>query len=292
MTPGGQTLRAPLRLGDVIKVVLTTLICAVLLKSFVVEAYRIPSGSMENTLMAGDMILVDKLAYGLRTPSSLPFFPGIFTPGYLLSLDNVRRGDVIVFEFIDHDSAFGNRSRISLVKRCIGIPGDTIEIRRSRVFVNGKELLEPETVRPPQFEHTLMKADLFPDGYGFTEWEYGPLRVPREGDTIRLNADLVGEWRGILEREGHRVDQVDAGGFLIDGFVRETYVLENDYYFVLGDHRENSVDSRMWGFVCEEDIVGEALIVYWSDAATPEWTFNADASKPRIRWERVGTLVR
>jgi len=282
--PGGK-------LREVLLVLGVTILCAVVLKTFFVEAYRIPSSSMENTLLTGDMILVNKFSYGLRFPSSFPFISGVHDAEYAFSFSRVRRGDVIVFELPRAEEPVGTYRRTAFVKRCIGIPGDTVEIRSSRIHVNGREMLEPRTVRTPVFHQTLDSRSLYPAGAGFTEWQYGPVYVPGRGDLITLEPGTMPVWRHVLEREGHRVDVTEEGSILVDGMGLKEYEVSRDYYFVLGDHRENSTDSRVWGFVCEDDVVGEALLVYWSSAPSDAYSGETDAFR-NIRWDRVGGLVR
>ena len=271
------------RIRDAVLVAVVTLLCAISLKTFVVEAYRIPSGSMENTLLVGDLVLVDKLAYGLRTPGVLPLTERRIPSLPLLSFGHVRRGDVIVFEFTHRSPDGLPADLLYYVKRCIGIPGDTIAIRRGRVFVNGLEMLPPSTVIAPRFRRIMHREAMFPEGAGFTDIDYGPLRVPKKGDSLSLSPQTLPALRTLIAREGHAVDIATDGSVLIDGAPRNAYVVESDYYFVLGDHRDNSADSRMWGYVGREDIVGEAFLVYWS---------TVDDDGTHVRWDRVGSFVR
>lgn len=274
---------------DIALVVVATLVCALVLRMFVVEAYRIPSASMENTLLTGDLILVNKVSYGIRVPSTIPFFPIPLDPGYLLSLSNIRRGDVIVFELPGVVDNGNPATEAAFVKRCVGIPGDTVEVRQARVLVNHREMIPPPTVRMQAYEHASFSSRLFPPGAGFTEREYGPLRVPMRGDRIDVRVNTLPEWQRLMEREGHRVD-VSDNVVLVDGIARESYTIEKNYYFVLGDNMGNSTDSRVWGFVCEDDIVGEALLVYWSSAPEHDYTGRTQPFQ-NVRWSRVGSLV-
>jgi len=277
------------RTGEALLVAVVTIACAFLLRTFVVEAYRIPSASMENTLLIGDLVLVNKLSYGLRTPGLFPFSSIRLTPSYLVSAGNVQRGDVIVFEFTMR-SPDGLPADLSYyVKRCVGIPGDTVEIRQGRVFVNGLEMLPPSTVINPQFRRTLRREATFPEGAGFTDLDYGPIRVPHAGDVVPLTPETMKIIRPIILHEGHNVWKNPGGEIRLDGNPADTYTVRGDYYFVLGDHRDNSSDSRMWGFVEHEEIVGEAMMVYWST----EDDRRRDVGAFRVvRWNRIGTLVR
>ncbi len=271
------------------KTVLATLLVAVFVKMFVVEAFRIPSGSMENTLQVGDFLLVNKLAYGIRTPRTIPLTTVPLSVATFSYSTEVRRGDVVVFEFPGvRRGAESTLNEVNYIKRCIGIPGDTVEILRSRVFVNGREMLFSRNVKVNQSE-----------GYepwqrgikGYTETEYGPVVVPRSGDVIVLNRSTFVEWQEFIEREGHTTQLNAEGTVTIDGVETSSYTVERDYYFMLGDNRSNSLDSRFWGFVPRENLVGEALVVYWSWDSDLSFLSLFDKIGS-IRWERIGTLVR
>ena len=264
-----------------------TLVCALLLKVFVIEAFQIPSSSMENTLLIGDLVLVNKISYGLRTPGAIPFTSRRITPWPIVSYGEVRRGDVIVFEFTLRGPDGIPADLLYYVKRCVGLPGDTVELRRGRVFVNNLELLTPETVILPRFRVAAHREALFPLGVGFSDIDYGPIRVPKAGDVITLDPSQAPFWLPILQRAGHFVELRPNGSVLVDGMQRSEITLETDHFFVLGDHRDNSADSRMWGFVRRDEIVGEALMVYWSMREQ-----EAETGDRSVRWGRIGTLIR
>jgi signal peptidase I len=275
------------------KTVLLTLFVALVLKSFVVEAFRIPSSSMENTLQVGDFLLVNKLAYGIRSPRYVPLtnlaVPTFFIPAF----KSVRRGDVLVFEFPGAFEEAEHQEHVNYIKRCVGLPGDVVEIRGARVLVNGQEMLFPRSAkaygRASSSWHS--RSRLFPRGAGFSEDEYGPLVVPKRGDVIELNATTLRLWRGLIQREGHTVGRDPNGAILIDGKAATSYTVERNHYFVMGDNRYNSLDSRYWGFVPEQNLIGEALFVYWS--WDPDVSVKNVVEKIRtIRWSRIGTMIR
>ena len=277
------------------KTVFATLLVALVIKIFVVEAFRIPSGSMENTLQVGDFLLVSKLAYGIRTPRTIPLTSVTLPVVSLPFSADVRRGDVVVFEFPGNPrDVEGALNDVNYIKRCIGLPGDTVEIRRSRVFVNGREMLFSRNVKASGsdgYAPWQRGIRLTPSGQGYTEDDYGPVVVPKRGDIIPLNRQTFDDWREFILREG-RLPQMAAGGTVtIDGMEAASYVVERDYYFMLGDNRNNSLDSRFWGFVPRENLVGEALIVYWSWDSDLSFLSLWD-KLGSIRWERIGTLVR
>ena len=191
-------------LKEYAEALIVALILAFFIRSFVVQAFKIPSGSMLQTLQIGDHLLVTKFAYGVKIP---------FTNTMVLEREGPKHGDIIVFEFPEDPSK-------DFIKRVIGVPGDVIEIREKKLFLNGVEQQE-SYIQHVDSSSSVPRRDNF-----------GPVMVP-----------------------------------------------ENKY-FVMGDNRDESYDSRFWGFVERDTIEGKALILYWS------W-----ASLTDIRWERIGQLV-
>jgi signal peptidase I len=141
------------------------------------------------------------------------------------------------------------------------------------------------------YESRQRGVRLTPPGRGYTENEYGPVIVPRKGDVVSLNGSSFFEWEEFIEREGHTARLNAEGSVTIDGVAAASYTVERDYYFMLGDNRNNSLDSRFWGFVPRENLVGEALVVYWSWDSDLSLVSILDKIAS-IRWERIGTLVR
>ena len=256
-SPGpGRALR---RLRDAAEVLALTVVLALGVKTFVVDAVHVQSASMENTLLAGDFLLVNKFVYGPCTPHYVPF-TGSGLPVLRLPAPGApRRGDVIVFYAPD-----GIPPRL-YVKRLVGLPGDTVMFRGGVLFVNGSAVGRPPGARPAQKPA--------PD--------FGPVIVPGAGETIPLRADDAGRWEPLVRLEGHVVARSPAGEVLLDGVPARSYSVRENHFFVLGDNRDDSLDSRVWGFVPFDSIVGRAMLVYWS--------VDADAG---IRWTRAGTVIR
>ena len=199
---------------------LTTVVIAVFVITFVIQAFQIPSESMENTLLIGDYLLVDKLRYG----------GGGFLD-HVLPYRPVRRGDIIVFHYPVHPSEH-------FVKRVIGVPGDRVRIINRQVYVNGSALREgyARYVLPAVKDRAAKNRapdELFRD-------EFPRLDISAPG--------MEGEWWLQMRK------LVEDGQLIIP----------EAHYFVLGDNRDDSADSRYWGFVPRENIVGRPLLIYWS----------------------------
>ncbi|HEU0368238.1 MAG TPA: signal peptidase I [Candidatus Acidoferrum sp.] len=186
---------------------LATVVIAVFVITYIVQAFQIPSVSMENTLLIGDYLLVDKLCYGGSGSYLVPYRP-------------IRRGDIIVFHYPVNPSQH-------FVKRVIGVPGDRIHLVNKRVFVNGTPLPEPYVryFKPERnfFRDDFPRLDVLDPGINADWWVQMP-KLVEDGQ--------------LIVPEGH--------------------------YFAMGDNRDDSSDSRYWGFVPRENIVGRPLLIYWS----------------------------
>ncbi|NTW82643.1 MAG: signal peptidase I [Chlorobiaceae bacterium] len=251
-------------------------IFATILRIFVVESYRIPTGSMERTLLAGDFLFVNKFVYGPKVP-----FSDIRLPG----LHPVNRGEIIVFKYPKDPS-------LNYIKRCIALSGDTVEIHDSQLLVNKKVVPLPEHGqfignRVPAGEADYM---IFPQYSNYNKDNYGPLRVPKTGDVIRLTPANFTTYSSLIANEGHEVSLMGRQVF-IDGSPAGEYTVRENYYFAMGDNRDNSLDSRFWGFLPEKFILGQALMVYWS--WNPDLSLLTDPVNKlaSIRWNRPGMMV-
>ena len=197
---------------------IVAVVLALIIRTFLFQAFKIPSGSMLDTLLIGDHLLVNKFIFGTKIP---------FVDGRHLTIRHPERGDVIVFEFPE-DAGKSYFERRDFIKRVIGTPGDVVEVKNKKVYVNG------ELYDIAQEEHK--DADLLPAMASPRDF-FGPIKVP-----------------------------------------------ENNY-FVMGDNRDYSYDSRFWGFVHETKIKGLAFIKYWS------WNGEGDLLH-KIRFDRIGRLIR
>jgi signal peptidase I len=214
------------------------LIAALILRQFVIQAFRIPTGSMEDTLLVGDFLLVNKFVYGAKTPDwlGIPFTEiGFSVPSFRLpAVKEPKPGDVIVFKY-------PRDPKLDYIKRCIAVGGQTVEIRDKQVYVDGKPFPNPPKMKYiySTYPTGQQEPGIIPQGAGNRD-NYGPVVVP----------------------EG--------------------------YVFAMGDNRDNSSDSRYWGFLPRENIIGEALIIYWS------WDVDIAFSRfiDKVRWGRIANLIR
>ena len=244
---------------DTFESLVVTVILAIFGTTFVLQAFKIPTGSMENTLLIGDHLLVNKTI----------FAPQGGMLAHVLPYRDLRRGDVVVFKFTPTDEQ--TEPGEHFVKRVMGLPGDHIRIFHRQVFVNGNALKEPYVRHEPAYLDELRPGDDFPP----PDNEYLP------GATTAWDAEMPG-----AVKEGELV--VPPGE-----------------YFVMGDNREQSWDSRFWGFVPQELISGRPLLIYWSyetprdeytHTSLSDWvsqSFSLIIHFPtRTRWRRTLKMVR
>lgn len=281
-----------LRLRDYLQVLAVTVFAALLLKTCAIEAFRIETGSMEKTLLTGDFVLVNKFVYGIHPRAELPFsdvkLPHVSLPVFM----KPRPGDVIAFQFPGDRDDLVPRRRVKYVKRCIACPHDTVQIINRRVFINGRELPFPlfaqysdDPILPPGER----QPRIFPSGAPFNEDNYGPLVIPGEGDTVRVTGENYAWWATFAEREGHSLERTPEGVVVVDGDPSGRFRVARNYYFMMGDNREDSYDSRFWGFLPEDLIIGKPFVIYWSlEGGAPSFLTHW----MQVRWGRVGTVVR
>jgi signal peptidase I len=373
--------------------IVTVAICgALILRIFFIEAYTIPSPSMQNTLLTGDYIFVSKIHYGPKmpvTPLSIPFthhtLPFFEKNSYsdkielpykrLKGFSAIKKNDIIVFHFPEGDTIssvfqsetsyyqlcrlFGKSEvrgnvedfgeliyrpvdkRENFIKRVVGTPGDTIEIKNGTAFINSiieqdnkniqfnyliktdgqeisTELLDSLNIDPEYREFdensraykipltnegyniirgfdyvkgirreenkdaAFSNATIFPfvPNYPWTEDYYGPIYIPKKNETIDLNLWNLPIYRRIIESyEGNKI-VINDNHIFINGELARTYTFKMNYFFVMGDNRHNSADSRYWGFVPEDHVVGKALFIWLS--------LNKEKEKlmSKVRWDR------
>lgn len=374
-------------------------VAATIIRTFIFEAYVIPTGSMEKTLLINDFLFVNKLSYGPRipeTPLSFPFVHNIMpmsqtTPSYLKwvklpykrmpALTEIKRNDVVVFnvpigDTIINEAGYGsavpyydllreqykgNREALlydhpnllvhprdktdNYIKRCTAVPGDTVYLKDGILFISGKRaFVPPDSQMPylvqtngqsipndflteeigiklfpvnatdsPEFESlgnniyrmTMREADavkvkalsnvihiqldldttastmIFPND-GMHQWSvdnFGPLYIPKKGVSVQLTAQNIDIYRRLITNyEGHTL-QENNGQFIIDGKPASHYTFKYNYYWMMGDNRHRSQDSRYWGFVPETHIVGKASLIWFS-------------TQNGIRWNRLFKTIK
>lgn len=263
------------------------------LNNFVVASFLVPTGSMENEVMTGDLLFVNKFIYGGTSPRNIPF-TNVRLPWFRVpAIRDVERGDVIVFVFPGYRDEVNPEEFTFYLKRCVGLPGDTIQVSGRVLSVNGKVAPLPRNMKfsfSGMANPRLVDDRVFPKGAPWNEDNYGPIVVPKKGMVISLSARNFNAWETFIRREGHTA-RLDNGAVEIDGQPATEYVVQRDYLFGMGDHRDNSLDSRYWGFIPKENLVGTPLIVYWSwDTDIP--IYNIFAKLGSIRFGRIGTLIR
>lgn len=369
------------------------IVAATIIRTFMIEAFTIPSSSMERTLLNGDYLFVSKLSYGPRiplTPLSIPFvhssiwgkksyMESVQLPYYRLpGFGKVQRNDVVVFNFPEGDtvammntntSYYGlcrmyGRENIwrnseivyrpvdkedNYIKRCVAIAGDTLEIVDRKLMINGKEaFLAPTaqynydlkiegTLNPKRLEELELyeQTQISKEGYSlafpltnekkeilktfsnikeispqqYSKGEYlpqmggvpddvfphspkfpwnrdnfGPLVLPKKGMTVKLTPDSLPLWERIIDVYEKNDLQIRDGKIYINGQEANSYTFKQDYYWLMGDNRHNSLDSRYWGFVPEDHVVGKGVFIWMS--------LDPNVSKAKkFRWNRAFTFI-
>jgi signal peptidase I len=239
-----------------------TLIMAFFGMTFIVQAVTVPTGSMQNTINIGDHLLVNKFIFAQGPP--LPFLP----------MRDIKRGDIIVFKYPGNDvnpqedrSLRVTRYQTNYVKRVIGLPGDTVEFRDNNVYINGQLLPEHRLITDdPSTQEPIKTRELEPRPTG-AEW------------TVFYSEDTMEE-----ARKGGT-----DNSYFNYGVAGKPMKVPENHYFAMGDNRDNSGDSRRWGFVPRELVVGRPMFVYWSCDNSNNGFFEC-LTHPRF--DRIGKLIK
>ena len=339
-------------------------IAATILRTFLIEAYTIPTSSMEKSMLIGDFLFVSKVAYGPRVPMTPIAFPLVHhtlpftqnTKSYseivklayhrMKGLGKIKRNDCVVFNWPAEKLGRPIDKKENYVKRCVGIPGDILELTNSSLLVNGEPQDEFEGMKK-QWHYNLStngsglntrilyeKYDITEGGYGRNKNEYnltltdenrdalstfsniksltrrvekkgvfssyifphdknykwnvdnfGPIAIPKEGSTIDLTITNLSIYRDIINIYENNKLEIIKDQIYINDTLSKNYTFKMNYYWMMGDNRHNSADSRFWGFVPENHIVGKALFIWMS------WDTNAKGLK-KIRWNRLFRSVK
>ena len=343
--------------------IIFAVIAATILRTFLIEAYTIPTSSMEKSMLVGDFLFVSKVAYGPRVPMTpiafplvhhtMPIFGGksyseiIKIPYHRMKgTGTIKRNDCVVFNWPAETLGRPIDKKENYVKRCVGIPGDIVELKNSNLFINGSPQEEFDGMKN-QWQYNvitkgtglnpnilLKKYDITEGGYGRNKNEYnltltnfnrdalntfpnvtkiekriekngeyadyifphnkyfkwnidnfGPISIPAKGTTIQLSVENLPLYKDIIQRYESNKIEVIENIIYINDTIANSYTFSMNYYWMMGDNRHNSADSRFWGFVPENHIVGKALFVWMS------WDKNAKGIK-KIRWNRLFTSVK
>lgn len=342
--PAGAAAKPKAGWRETVRFWVVALVVIYLVRAFLFEPFRIPSESMEETLLVGDFLVVSKLHYGPRTPNTigLPlsgwFIPGLVAPQTRLpGFSEVRRSDVVVFNYpapVDVvrgaiPATIPPERRDPYIKRIVGLPGDTVAVVDKTLLINGRRTplartmeqrwrvtaagvqrpLAPELdelgvsllgdvrdqgqlTMPRQFDivatpgaarRLAARPDVgivepwfmprgvrvgslsFPAGSNSNADQFGPIVVPAAGRPMALDSASWPMLQDVITRhEGHQARALPDGSIEVDGRVATTYTPAQDYYFVMGDSRDNSVDGRYWGFVPRNHLVGKATFILMS----------------------------
>lgn len=336
--------------------IIFAIVAATLIRGLLVEPFTIPTSSMEKSLLVGDYLFVSKFHYGARTPKTLIQFPlahqhfwGTGIPSYLdwiqlpqtrlPGFTHVKRGDAVVFNY-PLEYQYPSDLKVHYIKRCMGLPGDVIEVRNLQVFIDGEAVPNPEfmqyryqvvsdesikdrvfrkyditdfyaandgyiihtspevaetlkslsfikDVRPIHMSKDQVNSRIFPDAqiFPWNEDFFGPLKIPYEGMIIKITPENLATYQSVITHyEGHDEVSIRDGKLFLEGIEVNEYQFKQDYYFMMGDNRHNSEDSRFWGFVPEDHIVGKALFIWFS--LDP----NAGLLE-KVRWDRLFNLI-
>lgn len=382
---------AATKTGDTISSLLFAIVVATIVHTYFIQPFTIPSSSLEKSLLIGDFLFVSKINYGARTPmtavaapmvhDTLPLLktrsylyndhevtswknklqlPYFRFPGY----EKIKNNDIVVFNwpadtlynmYLPADRRYDKPKdkKTNYVKRCVGIPGDSLQIKNGIVFINGKELILPERAKPQysynvavdgktdiDFEYLLKDMHVtdaagfrneqrdtlfiqalteegvarlktvpgitsvtrivhkgpedgvfpdFQDGKPSTtnNWSsdnFGPIYIPQQGKTVNLDLKTLPFYKKIIsEYEGNDL-KVVGNDIFVNNKIATTYTFKQNYYWMMGDNRHNSLDARFFGYTPEDHIVGKPIFIWMS------WDSNGKGIN-KIRWDRMFTTV-
>jgi signal peptidase I len=374
-------------LGEWISSIAFAIIAATLVHTYFMQPYTIPSSSLEKTLYVGDFLFVSKFHYGARVPISPIAAPMVhdtlpiigksyvsdskeegswlnkFSLPYmrLPGIQKIKRNDIVVFSWPSDSlkTMWGDNSgeftykpvdkRTNYVKRCVGIPGDSLEVRDGYVYINGKRTVLPERAKPQYFftvdtggkkfnqgaikryniregygtndgkfilnltdeeaalirKNPIVKSaiknidpkgtfnpDIFPHSpiYKWNNDNFGPIYIPKKGDKIALNEKSIPFYEQIIRRYEHNNFSIADNKYYLNGKEITSYTMQQDYYWMMGDNRQNSLDARTWGYTPFDHVVGKPVFIWlsWDPSIS---IFNFGEKIKSIKWDRMFTTV-
>lgn len=249
---------------EYIQALFGAIVLAVLIRGFIFEPFKIPSESMVPTLLVGDHIFVKRYAYGLRIP---------FTKKWLAEFDDPQRGDVVVFSFPEDED-------VDFIKRVAGVPGDKVAMRSGQLFINGKKAEFEELVLEGKDPANRCHMKLSPETEKLLEPRFTPYPYYKNIRSYETRLETIAEGRVHLTQRS-KVMPIDSDFEL-------TVPPRN--FFVLGDNRDQSQDSRFWGFVPRENLKGKAEYV-WLSLNYEGVSCPSDVGFFKIRWDRFGRKI-
>ena len=357
--------------GEWVSSIAFAIIAATIVHTYIMQPYTIPTSSLEKTLLIGDFLFVSKFHYGARVPmttvaapmvhDTLPFvkirsylnkpqLPYLRFP----AIQKIKQNDIVVFSWpVDTVEQFFKRTnrrirkpidkKSSYVKRCVGIAGDSLEIRDGYVYINGKKNTLPERAKL-QFYYDVItdgvqlsvkslktryhvreggrlqdgnyvlnlasddarllknnpsvksmerrislkgeSENVFPNvrSLNWNKDNFGPIYIPKKDATVKINKETLPFYKQIIVEYEKNKLEVDGDHILINGQNADSYTFKQDYFWMMGDNRHNSEDSRYWGFVPADHIVGKPVFIWFS--------WNSDGKGlDKVRWERLFTTV-
>lgn len=372
-----RSTKPPSKVGEWISSITFAIVAATMVHTYVMQPFTIPTSSLEKSLLIGDFLFVSKFHYGAKTPispislpmvhDSIPltglrsYVKGIELPYFRLpGIQKVKRNEIVVFNWPSDSLAlmWGDRSgkftykpidkKTNYVKRCVGIAGDSLEIKNGYIYINGERTVLPDRAKPQFYYHVetnqpfsydeivhkynvnpteasiknqertqylinldrehalLMKKDskvisikrniepkgnydpsVFPHNpqYAWNQDNFGPIYIPAKGDTVDLNDESLLFYKRIITEYEQNNFEIKNGKYYINGKESTNYTFNQDYYWMMGDNRQGSLDARFWGYTPFDHVVGKPVFIWMS------LDQNEEALNKKIRWERLFTTV-
>ncbi|MEN8186518.1 MAG: signal peptidase I [Bacteroidota bacterium] len=366
-----RSLKPRTETGEWISSIVFAIVAATMVHTYFMQPYTIPTSSLEKSLLIGDFLFVSKFHYGARVPMTTvgapmvhdtlplvkvrsyfnkPQLPYLRIPGF----QKIKRNDIVVFNWpADTVEQFFKKTtrkirkpidkKSNYVKRCVGIAGDSLEIRDGYIYINGERTVLPDRAKPQYFydvntegrglsvsvlqnryqvreggrledgnyvlnlteenaaklknnpnvksisKRLLTKGErenVFPQiqSLNWNKDNFGPVYIPEKGKTVALNSESLQFYKKIITEYEKNDLQIKEGKIYINGNPADSYTFKQNYYWMMGDNRHNSEDSRYWGYVPFDHVVGKPVFIWFS--------WNSDAKGiEKIRWERLFTTV-